>query len=51
MAGEDPRGGEEVSTLPADKASPGHVTACVNPADVAGNTRRPLSRSLLPLSR
>ena len=44
------RGGEPVTPLPADKASPGHVTACVNPADVAGNSRRPLSRSLLPLS-
>ena len=44
------RAGEPVTPLPADKASPGHVTACVNPADVAGNARHPLSRSLLPLS-
>jgi len=44
------KGGEPVSPLPADKASPGHVTACVNPADVTGNSRHPLSRTLLPLS-
>jgi hypothetical protein len=30
-------------------ATAGHVNACVNPADVQGNARRPLTQSLFPL--
>lgn len=44
------RGYEEAGHLPADKPSPGREIACVNPADVGGNARRALSRTLLPLS-
>jgi hypothetical protein len=44
------RGGTEVQTLPQDAPAPGHEIACVNPADIAGNTRKPLSRTFLPIT-
>lgn len=44
------RGGEEVELMERDRPAPGHQMACVNPADPAGNTRAPLSRTLIPVS-
>jgi hypothetical protein len=44
------RGSDEVSPNAADLPAPGHEIACVNPADVATNQRRPLSRTIVPLS-
>lgn len=44
------RGGEEIKPFPADLPAAGNEIACVSPADVAGNARRPLSRTFIPIS-
>lgn len=44
------RGGEEVKPFPTDLPATGHEIACVNPADVTGNSRKPLSRTVAPLT-